>query len=98
MSENIISKEQVKKLAQLAKIDVSGESSKLSEILSDTLNYVNTLNELSTSDTEETFQVTNLTNIFQEEIDSDSLNKKEVLSNAGEVVNGLFSTEAVFER
>lgn len=98
MSENVISKEEIKKLSELAKLDVSGEVSELSDMLSETLNYVDTLNELDTSQVEETFQVTGLTNVFQSEKTKDPLTKEEALSNAKEVVNGLFATEAVFDR
>lgn len=98
MTENFISKEEVKKLADLAKLDVSGEVSELSEMLSDTLSYISTLNELDTEKTEETFQVTGLSNVFQSKKLNNTLTKEEALSNAKEVVNGLFSTEAVFDR
>jgi aspartyl-tRNA(Asn)/glutamyl-tRNA(Gln) amidotransferase subunit C len=98
MSEKTISKEEIKKLAELAKLDIAGESSKLSEILSDTLNYIDTLNELDTSGTEETFQVTDLTNVFHKDISGNALPKEKALSNAKEEVDGLFSTEAVFDR
>jgi len=98
MSENTISKEQIKKLAELAKLDVSGQASRLSETLSDTLNYVGTLNELDTSKTEETLQVTGLNNVFQENVIRKSLDKDDALFNGKEIINGLFSTEAVFNR
>ncbi len=98
MSKNIISKEETKKLAELANLDISGQADKLAEILSDTLDYVKTLEELDTSNVEETFQVTGLTNVFQGDEKSDSLNKDEALSNAHEEINGLFSTKAVFDR
>ena len=98
MSKNTISKEETKKLAKLANLDISGQTDKLAEILSDTLDYVKTLEELDTSNVDETFQVTGLTNVFQGEEKSDSLTKEEALSNAYEEINGLFSTKAVFDR
>lgn len=98
MSKNTISKEETKKLAELANLDISGQKDKLAEILSDTLDYVKTLEELDTSNVDETFQVTGLTNVFQGDEKSDSLNKDEALSNAHEEINGLFSTKAVFDR
>ena len=93
-----ISKEEIKKIAVLANLDVSGEVDKLSVMLSDTLDYIKTLQEVDTSNTEGTFQVTGLTNVFQDDSSGDSLNKEEALSNAHEEVNGLFSTKAVFDR
>ena len=100
MAEKIISKEDIKKLALLSNLDVSGGSvDKLSNLLSDTLSYVKTLEELDTSKTEETFQVTGLTNVFQKENEkSEALTKEKALANAKETLNGLFSTKAVFER
>ena len=98
MAEKIISKEEIKKLAELADLDVFGQVDKLSDALSDTLDYVKTLQELDTSNTEGTFQVTGLTNIFQDDSEGDYLSKEDVLSNAHEEINGLFSTKAVFNR
>lgn len=98
MAEKIISKEEIKKLAELADLDVFGQVDKLSDALSDTLDYVKTLQELDTSNTEETFQVTGLTNVFQDDSEGDYLSKEDVLSNAHEEINGLFSTKAVFNR
>ena len=98
MAKNTISKEETKKLAGLANLDISGQGDKLAEILSDTLDYVKTLEELDTSNVEETFQVTGLNNVFQGDEKSDSLTKDEALSNAHEEINGLFSTKAVFDR
>ena len=98
MPEKIISKDNVKNIAELAGLDISGQAEKLSDILSDTLNYVKTLEELDTSSVDETFQVTGLTNVFQGDEESDSLTKDEALSNAHEEISGLFSTKAVFDR
>lgn len=99
MDKNIISKDDIRKLAELANLDVSGQAEKLSEMLSDTLDYVGTLNELDTSNTVETFQVTGQVNVFQNEgYKGDSLTREESLSNAHEEVNGLFASKAVFDR
>lgn len=98
MSEKYISKEEVKKIADLANLDVSGEADKLANLLSDTIGYIQTLKELDTSNVEETFQVTGLTGVFQDGSDSDSLTKEEALSNSSNNYNGLFSTKPVFKR
>jgi aspartyl/glutamyl-tRNA(Asn/Gln) amidotransferase C subunit len=99
MSEkSILSKEDIKNIASLANLDVSGDVDKLSIMLSDTLDYIKTLQEVDTSNTEETSQVTGLTNVFQDDSPGDSLKKEEALSNAHEEVNGLFSVKAVFDR
>lgn len=98
MSDKYISKEEVKKIADLANLDISGDAEKLASLLSDTLDYIQTLKELDTSNVEETFQVTGLTGVFQDDSDPDSLTKEEALSNASDNYKGLFSTKPVFKR
>lgn len=99
MAENIISKDEVEKIAELSNLDVHGQEDKLSKMLSETVKYVENLNELNTSNTPITYQVTGLTNVFQNvEGKSQTLTKKEALSNAKEEKDGLFSTKAVFDR
>ena len=98
MSDKYISKEEVKKIADLANLDVSGEADKLASLLSDTISYIQTLTELDTTNVEETFQVTGLTSVFQDDSEPDSLTKEEALSNAKDAYKGLFSTKPVFKK
>lgn len=98
MSDKYISKEEVKKIADLANLDVSGEADKLASLLSDTISYIQTLKELDTANVEETFQVTGLTSVFQDDSEPDSLTKEEALSNAKDAYKGLFSTKPVFKK
>jgi len=98
MSDKYISKEEVKKIADLANLDISGEVDKLTTLLSDTLGYIQTLKELDTSKVGETFQVTGLTDVFQDDSKADSLTKEEALSNSSDNYKGLFSTKPVFKR
>ena len=98
MAENKISKDEIKKLGELSGLDVSGQADKLSNILSDTLEYINTLEELDTSSVEETFQVTGLKNVFQNKNLNSGISREEALSNANKEVSGLFSTKAVFKK
>jgi aspartyl/glutamyl-tRNA(Asn/Gln) amidotransferase C subunit len=99
MTENIISKEEVKKIAELSNLDVSGQEEKLSKMLSETLGYIKNLNELDTTNTPVTYQVTGLTNVFQKDEDKpQTLIKEEAFSNAHEERDGLFATKAVFDR
>lgn len=99
MAKNVISKEEVKKIAELSELDVSGEEESFSELLSDTISYVDILNELDTSNVFETYQVTGLTNVFQRGSEnSTTLSQKEALENAKEEENGLFVTDPVFDR
>jgi len=99
MADNIISEEQVKKIALLADLDIDGNEKKFSELLSDTLEYVQILNELNTSNVKETYQITGLENVFQKENQNTAtLSKEEALSNGNKVENGLFATKPVFDR
>ena len=98
MSDKYISKEEVKKIADLANLDISGEVDRLASLLSNTLGYIQTLKELDTTNVEETFQVTGLTSVFQDDTEADSLTKEEALSNASDSYKGLFSTKPVFKR
>ncbi len=100
MAETTISKEQVLHLAQLCNLTLTDdEIARLSKMLTETLDYVNVLDELDTSSVSETFQVTGLTNVFQNPNDpATTLTKDAALSNAKEVIKGMFATKGVFER
>lgn len=98
MAMNNITKEDVLKIATLAKLDVTGDEERLAQMFSETLDYIEILNELDTSNTPETFQVTGLTNVFQDGNQTVTLTKEEVLSNAPEVIDGLISNKGVFNR
>jgi len=98
MSDKRISEEDVKRMAALSNLDVSGQEKKFVVLFSDTLKYLGVLDELDTSKVAETNQVTGLTNVFQDERNSKTLTSKEALSNAKERSNGLFATKAVFDR
>lgn len=98
MTDKKISAEEVKRMAVLSNLDVSGQEEKLVLLFSDTLKYLEVLDELDTSKVPETNQVTGLTNVFQDEKNSKTITSKEALSNAKEQSNGLFATKAVFDR
>ena len=100
MAESTISKEQVLHIAKLCNLTLSEEEiTRLSALLTETLDYINVLDELDTSDIPETFQVTGLTNIFMQADEAPTtLSKEATLSNAKEVIKGMFATQAVFER
>jgi aspartyl/glutamyl-tRNA(Asn/Gln) amidotransferase C subunit len=91
-----ISVEDVKKIAQLAKMNVSGQEEKFAELFTDTLTKIQDLNQVDTSGVTETFQVTGLENIFQDNLKGNTLSKDETLSNSKNVINGLFTTKGVF--
>ena len=69
MTKEKISKEQVLHIANLCNLTLSEkEIDKLSEMLTDTVDYIKILEELDTSNTLETYQVTGKTNVFQKKM------------------------------
>lgn len=94
-----ISEEDVKHIAKLVKLDVTGQETELTKMFSQTLDYIKILDELDTTAVKETYQVNGLTNVFQKN-DSvkNTLSQKEVLQNAKEVDEGFISTKGVFDR
>lgn len=100
MSQATISKEQVKKIAELVKLILTEEQTeKLTIMFSNTLKTIEVLDELDIKDVGETYQVTGLVNVFLDpQKNLATLTKEEALSNAKEVIRGLIATQAVFER
>ncbi len=96
--KNLIKKTDASHIAELVRLDISGEEEKFSGILNDTLKYVEVLDELDTKGVGETYQVTGLHNVFQKDGVKETLSQKDALSNAAEEANGLFVAEAVFDR
>jgi len=100
MSKEKISKEEVLHIADLCNLSLAeNEIEKLSEMLTDTVDYIKILEELDTSKTKETYQVTGKTNVFQSKDDkSTTLSQKDSLSNAKKVIKNMFVTKGVFDR
>jgi len=98
MASEKITKSQVKHVAKLADLKLSGkEVAKFQKQLSDILDYVSQLNELDTKKVEPTSQVTGLENVFRRDELSPSLTQEEVLSGAKEKYNKFFKVKAIFE-
>ncbi len=94
-----ITQEQVKKIAKLCNLTLTDtEIEKLSFMFSDTLQYINVLEELDTLGIEETYQVTGLKNIYSKAGTKRTLTKEDALSNAKELIRGMFATKGVFDR
>lgn len=94
-----ITQEQIKKIAKLCNLNLTDtETEKLSFMFSDTLQYMNVLEELDTLGVDETYQVTGLKNIYLKADNKRTLKKEEALSNAKEVIKGMFATQGVFDR
>lgn len=99
MAEKQITKEQVESIAKLVKLKLSDEEiSRLSTLLTDTLDYINVLDELDTSGVEETFSVTGLSNVYASDNNVTTLDWSEATSNAKEIIHEKFATEAIFDR
>ncbi len=100
MATDKVSKEQIRKIAELCNLDpTEAETAKLADMFSEALEAFEQLKELDTDSVGETYQVTGLTNVFQKKGgDGATLDQKDALSNGKEVERGLFVTEAVFDR
>ncbi|AEH44405.1 glutamyl-tRNA(Gln) amidotransferase, C subunit [Thermodesulfatator indicus DSM 15286] len=93
-----ITKEEVKHVAHLARLEFSEEELEtFSEQLADILNYVAKLNELDTKDVEPTYHALKLTNVFREDEVKESFPTDEILKNAPERENGFFVVPKVIK-
>ncbi len=93
-----LTKEQVKHIAELARLGLSGEEiEKFRQHLSSILGYVELLNEVDTSKVEPTAQTTGLKNVSREDKPQKEqcLTQEEVLANAPEKQDGFVKTKAV---
>ncbi len=90
--------EEVKKIAQMSKLNIEGDEEKFSQLLSQTLDYIKILDELDTSKVSETFQVTGLTNVYQDGSQKVTLSREDALKNVKEVIRNLVATKGVFDR
>ena len=93
-----ISLEEVKKIAGLARIEISAEEAKkFSGELSDVLGYVDQLSEVDTEDVEPISQVTGLVNVVREDVseDFDEEMKRELIERAGERKDNYIKVKSV---
>lgn len=94
-----LSKEEVLKVARLARIELSDEEvEKFSAQLSDILTYVDQLQSVETENVEATAQVTGLENVFRadEVKDCPPEEKEAALSQAPERTGSLIKVKSVF--
>lgn len=95
-----LSVEEVKKVAKLARIDLSEEEVNLFQSqLSDILEYVEQLGKINTQGVEETAQVTGLENVFRSDaIEEQPEGQREAaLSQAPQRVANLIKVKSVFK-
>ncbi len=74
-----LSIEEVKKIAQLARLDLTpAEEIRHAETISQVLEYMKILNEVDTSQVEPTFQVTGLADVMRDDVVVDSTIKEKI--------------------
>jgi aspartyl-tRNA(Asn)/glutamyl-tRNA(Gln) amidotransferase subunit C len=92
----VITKSDVEKVAQLAKLKFSEtEKERFAHQLSDIVGYMEKLNELDTSDVPVTSHVLNITNVMREDKMEPWLSQDEALANAPVKRMGFFSVPKV---
>ena len=90
--------EEVKKIAQLARIKLSPDEEKRhAETISAVLDYMKILNEVDTGGVEQTSQVTGLENVMREDTSRDCEIKKEIIQQMPEVRENELVVPGVFE-
>ena len=93
-----ISKEQVKHIAMLARIELNEDEIELyQEQLSKILDYVEKLNEIDTTEIEPTSHVINLSNVFREDRIKSWLSRDEALKNAPDATDKFFRVPKIIE-
>jgi len=96
MKKNLLSEEQVKKIAKLAGLTIlDNEIEKFKKQLSNSLDYVAILNGLDTNKVLCTSQVTGKENVLREDETKPSFSQAEALSQAKEKQNGYFKVKNI---
>jgi aspartyl-tRNA(Asn)/glutamyl-tRNA(Gln) amidotransferase subunit C len=92
----MLTKEEVKKIAVLAKIGLSeNEAEALQKDLSAVLDYVDELKAVNVDGLEEISQVTGLVNVQRLDVVVDHGNRQEIFSQAPEMKDGYFKVKAI---
>lgn len=93
-----LSIEEVRKIAQLARIKLSpSEEKRHAETISTVLDFVAQLNEVDTEGVEPTAQVTGLEDVSREDVSRVCDHKKELMAQMPKVENNLLKVPAVFK-
>ena len=93
----MLSKDDIKKCAQLARIELtSEEEEKFFKQLSSILGYFEKLNELDLEIVEPIYQVTGQKNAFREDVVTNTSRQEEMLRNAPEKEKGFIKIKSVF--
>ncbi len=92
----MITKEEIKKIAQLAMLKLNDEDIELfSQQFNDILDYMKEIDLLDLSNQEATFHITDNDNFFREDEPIDSIDNEEALKNAPEGIDGFFKVPKV---
>jgi aspartyl-tRNA(Asn)/glutamyl-tRNA(Gln) amidotransferase subunit C len=92
----MLSAEEVKKIASLARIYLSEqEVEKFRKELSTVLDYVEDLKQVNVEGLEEVSQVTGLVNVQRNDVVVDHGNREEIFSQAPEMKDGYFKVKAI---
>jgi aspartyl-tRNA(Asn)/glutamyl-tRNA(Gln) amidotransferase subunit C len=93
-----LSVDEVKKIANLARIDLTPEEEKRhAETISAVLDYMKILNEVNTENVEITSQVTGLVDVFRNDISRDSGIQKQIIYQMPKVEENELVVPEVFE-
>jgi aspartyl-tRNA(Asn)/glutamyl-tRNA(Gln) amidotransferase subunit C len=93
-----ISKDQVKHVANLARLAITEEEAeKFTKHLDSIITFAEQLNELDTEGVEPTSHVLNMKNILREDRAAEGLPREEVLKNAPEHQDGQFKVPSILE-
>lgn len=89
--KKIISKDLIKNLSNLAKINLTGEQiEKYTNDLSSVVGYMEEIKNLDVSNIQETSRIAKEENVLREDIVKQSLDQKEALKNCKNTHNGYF--------
>jgi len=93
-----ISIDQVKHVANLARLAVTEEEAQLfTKQLDDIITFAETLNELDTEEVKPTFHVLDMKNVMREDKAKPGLPVEEVLKNAPDSKDGYFRVPSIIE-
>ncbi|WP_449621743.1 Asp-tRNA(Asn)/Glu-tRNA(Gln) amidotransferase subunit GatC [Robertmurraya sp. Marseille-Q9965] len=93
-----ISTEEVKHVANLARLAVSEEEvQKFTQQLDKIITFAEQLNELDTENVEPTSHVLDMKNVMREDVPAKGLPREEVLKNAPEHENGQIKVPSIIE-
>lgn len=91
-----ISNEQVKHVANLARLEISeDEAERFTKQLDAIITFAEQLNELDTTNVEPTYHVLDMKNVFREDIKEKGLPREEVLKNAPDHQEGQIKVPAI---